>query len=156
MEMETATDTTATPETEPKASKKARAADARTVVENFLHACRDLDMDKGLALIDDNCVYQNVPFHKAQGKEAIVKTLQGMGKAVTQFDVEMVNIAVNGDVVLTERVDTLGGRFFNMKLPVMGVFVVKNGKITEWRDYFDWSLSLGKFVGSVISRPFRR
>lgn len=148
MEMETATET--------KVSKKPRTADARAVVENFLEACCELDMDKGLALIDDECVYQNVPFHKARGKKAIVSTMQGMGKAINQFDIEMVNIAVNGDVVLTERIDTLGGRFFNMKLPVMGVFVVKNGKITEWRDYFDWSLSLGKFVGSVVTRPFRR
>ena len=137
-------------------SKKSTAADARIVVENFLKASCELDMDKALELIDDSCVYQNVPFHTARGKKSVVKALQGMGKAMTQFEVEMVNIAVNGNVVLTERVDTLGGRFFNVKLPVMGVFVVKNGKITEWRDYFDWSLSLGKFVGSVVTKPFRK
>lgn len=149
LEMETAT-------SEPKVSKKSRTQDARAVVETFLQACCELDMDTALTLIDDECVYQNVPFHKARGKKAIVKTLQGMGKAMNQFDVEMVNIAANGDVVLTERIDTLGGRFFNVKLPVMGTFVVKNGKITEWRDYFDWSLSLGKFVGSFVTTPFRK
>lgn len=145
-------------ETETKVSKKPqpRAADARTVVEAFLNACGKMDMEAGLELIDDNCVYQNMPFHKATGKRAIVKTFEGMGKAMNQFDVEMVNIAANGDVVLTERVDTLGGRFFNVKLPVMGVFVVKNGKITEWRDYFDWFLTLGKFVGSIVTSPFRK
>jgi limonene-1,2-epoxide hydrolase len=142
-------------EAETKISKKAQAGNARTVVETFLRACCTLDMDAALELIDDACVYQNVPFHSARGKKAIAKALQGMGKVMNQFDVEMVNIAVNGDVVLTERIDTLGGRFFNVKLPLMGVFVVKNGKITEWRDYFDWSFSLGKFVGSLVTRPFR-
>lgn len=143
-------------EAETKVRKKAQTSNAQAVVEHFLQACCELDMDAALELIDDNCVYQNVPFHKARGKKNIVKALQGMGKAMDHFGVEMVNIAVNGDVVLTERVDTLGGRFFNVELPIMGVFVVKNGKITEWRDYFDWSLSLGKFVGSVVTKPFRK
>ena len=144
-------------ETIKATSKKASGTDdARTVVENFLKASSELDMDKALDLIDDSCAYQNVPFHTARGKKSVVKALQGMGKAMTQFDVEMVNIAVNGNVVLTERVDTLGGRFFKVALPVMGVFVVKNGKITEWRDYFDWSLSLGKFMGSIVTTPFRK
>lgn len=143
-------------EAETKTRKKSPTSNARTVVEDFLQACCELDMDAALELIDDNCVYQNVPFHTARGKKNIVKALQGMGKAMDHFGVEMVNIAANGDVVLTERVDTLGGRFFNVELPVMGVFVVKNGKITEWRDYFDWSLSLGKFVGSMVTKPFRK
>lgn len=143
-------------ETEKTVSRKTSAAKPQAVVVDFLQACCKLDMDTALELIDDNCVYQNVPFHTARGKKSIVKALQGMGKAMDHFGVEMVNIAANGDVVLTERVDTLGGRFFNVELPVMGVFVVKNGKITEWRDYFDWSASLGKFVGSVVTKPFRK
>jgi limonene-1,2-epoxide hydrolase len=143
-------------EAETKVRKKSQTSNARAVVEDFLQACCELDMDAALNLIDDNCVYQNVPFHTARGKKNIIKTLQGMGKAMDHFGVEMVNIAANGDVVLTERVDTLGGRFFNVELPVMGVFVVKNGKITEWRDYFDWSASLGKFVGSMVTKPFRK
>ncbi|MFZ5601784.1 MAG: limonene-1,2-epoxide hydrolase family protein [Pseudomonadota bacterium] len=131
-------------------------ADARTVVEEFLQASSELDMDAALALIADDCVYQNVPFHTARGKRNVAKALQGMGKAMTEFKVDMINIASNGDVVMTERVDTLGGKFFRAELPVMGVFVVKNGKITEWRDYFDWSLSFGKFIGSVFTTPFRK
>ncbi len=131
-------------------------ANSQSIVEDFLNASCALDIDAALELIDDNCVYQNVPYHTARGKKNIVKALQGMGKAMTQFDVEMLHIVANGEVVMTERVDTLGGRFFNVRLPVMGIFVVKNGKITEWRDYFDWSLSFGKFFGSLFSSPFRK
>ena len=128
----------------------------QTVVEDFFKACCELDMDAALDLIDDNCIYQNVPFHTARGKKNVVKALQAMGKAMTHFDVEMINIAANGNVVMTERVDTLGGKFFNVKLPLMGVLVVKDGKITEWRDYFDWSLSFGKFFSSLFTTPFRK
>ena len=131
-------------------------ANAQTVVEDFLQAACALDMESALDLIDDHCIYQNVPFHTARGKKNVVKALQAMGKAMTHFDVEMINIATNGNVVMTERIDTLGGKFFNVKLPLMGVFVVKDGKITEWRDYFDWSLSFGKFFSSLFTTPFRK
>ena len=131
-------------------------ATAQSVVEDFLHACCELDLDAALELIDENCVYQNVPFHTARGKQNVVKAFQAMGKAMTEFDVEMLNIATNGNVVMTERVDTLGGRFFRARVPLMGVFVVNDGKITEWRDYFDWSMSFGKFFGSLFTSPFRR
>ncbi|HVL02631.1 MAG TPA: limonene-1,2-epoxide hydrolase family protein [Dongiaceae bacterium] len=136
--------------------KKTTQSDAQTVVEDFLHACSTLDLDAALELIAEDCVYKNVPFHTARGKRNVVKAFQAMGKAVTEFKVDMLNIATNGNVVLTERVDTLGGKYFRAELPIMGVFVVKDGKITEWRDYFDWSLSFGKFVGSLFSSPFRK
>ena len=128
----------------------------RQVVEQFFAACCALDFDGALALIDDNCVYRNMPFHTARGKARIQRDLTLMAKGMTAFDVEMVNIAVNGNVVLTERVDTLAGRFFRARLPLMGVLVVKNGKITEWRDYFDWSAMMGKITGSFFTSPFRR
>jgi limonene-1,2-epoxide hydrolase len=40
-------------------------------------------------------------------------------------------------VVFNERIDVfqMGGK--KVELPVAGVFVVTNGKISAWRDYFD-------------------
>lgn len=129
--------------------------DPEYVVTQFFDACSAFDFDRALDFIDDNCVYQNVPFHTARGKARIQRDLGGMEKAMTLFEVEMVNIAVNGNVVLTERVDTLGGRFFKVALPLMGALVVEHGKITEWRDYFDWSLMAGKVGKSFLTNPFK-
>ena len=61
----------------------------------------------------------------------------------------------NGNVVMTERVDTLGGKLFKAAIPLMGVLVVENGKITEWRDYFDWNYCFGKVGGSMITKWFK-
>ena len=129
--------------------------DPQSVVEKFFAACSDFDFDGAMVFIDEDCVYRNVPFHTAKGKERIHRDLSGMGKAINLFHVEMVNIAVNGNVVLTERVDTLGGRFFKAALPVMGTLVVENGKITEWRDYFDWSFVMGRVGKSILTNPFK-
>jgi limonene-1,2-epoxide hydrolase len=117
----------------------------QTVVELFLEACSEFDFEGALELIADDCVYQNVPFHRATGKARIKRDLKTMAKALNLFKVDMIHIAVNGDAVLTERVDTLGGRLFRLEIPLMGVFVVKHGKISEWRDYFDWSAMMGRF-----------
>lgn len=129
---------------------------AQSVVETFLAACSDLDFHRAESLIDESCVYKNVPFHTAKGKARVVRDLNFMARSMNQFEVEMVNIAVNGNVVMTERVDTIGGRFFKMAIPLMGVFVVNNGKITEWRDYFDWSSVFGKMGLSALKKPFSR
>jgi limonene-1,2-epoxide hydrolase len=51
--------------------------------------------------------------------------------------VRVINIAANGPVVMTERLDVfrLPGKSF--ELQVMGTFEVSDGKIHAWRDYFD-------------------
>ena len=126
----------------------------QAVVEQFFAACHELDFDAALELIADDCVYQNVPFHTARGKERIKRDLGLMFRGMTAFEADMVNIAVNDGVVLTERVDHLSGRLFKASIPLMGAFVVEHDKITQWRDYFDWSSSLGKFSTSVFTRWF--
>lgn len=137
--------------------KKSTDNSPQAVVEKFFQAVSDFDFDTALDLIDDECVYQNMPFHKAVGKKRIKRDLfDTMDKTMTLFEVEMINISANDRVVMTERIDTLGGKYFEAALPLMGVLVVEEGKITEWRDYFDWTSSAGKFLGSLITSPFRR
>lgn len=153
--------TTAKTKAKPKAKSEAQKATpdskqkSQAVVEEFFAAASAFDFDRALDLIDDDCVYQNVPFHTARGKRNISKALRSMEKAMTVFKVENIHIAANDKVVFTERVDTLGGKYFSLEIPLMGVFVVENGKITEWRDYFDWSLTIGRTIKSLITYPFR-
>jgi limonene-1,2-epoxide hydrolase len=49
----------------------------------------------------------------------------------------VINIAANGPVVMTERVDIFKLPDKSFELPVMGTFEVSDGKISAWRDYFD-------------------
>jgi limonene-1,2-epoxide hydrolase len=48
-----------------------------------------------------------------------------------------VNIAADGPVVMTERVDVFQLPAKTFELPVMGIFEVGDGTIKAWRDYFD-------------------
>ena len=53
------------------------------------------------------------------------------------FDAEIVNVAVAGNVVLTERVDHTEFQGAQYHARVMGAFEIGGDKITAWRDYFD-------------------
>jgi limonene-1,2-epoxide hydrolase len=51
--------------------------------------------------------------------------------------IETLHLAVCGNIVLTERVDTFTIGQVVAPLPVMGAFEIRDGKICAWRDYFD-------------------
>ena len=99
------------------------------------------------AFFTDDAVYHNVPFAPVIGKEAIEKNIASFirpGKAaapgvvpVESIDFRIINIAANGPVVMTERVDVFKLPNKSFELPVMGAFEVRDGKIKAWRDYFD-------------------
>ena len=52
------------------------------------------------------------------------------------FEVKIHRIAVNGATVLTERTDALVFGPVRVQLWACGVFEVRDGRITLWRDYF--------------------
>jgi limonene-1,2-epoxide hydrolase len=121
-------------------------------VESFLRALEQGQRERAFALLADDVVYQNVPFPPDRGKAAVLRTFARFDKVMTGFEVQMKNIAANGDVVLTERVDVLKGPLLHLDIWVCGTFEVKNGQITLWRDYFD----LAEVTAKLIASPFRK
>lgn len=113
-------------------------ADPKQVVLDFCGAWEALDQQRILDAFTDDAIYHNMPMAPAQGKEAINALLTMiLGQAADGVRFEIKHIVADGNVVLTERVDTftLGDR--KIKLDVMGTFELRDGKIAAWRDYFD-------------------
>lgn len=108
------------------------------VVQAFLGALERLDIDAAVDLLDRAVVYQNVPLPAARGIDAVEKQLRFMGRYGTGFEVVHHNIAANGAVVLTERTDILTVGPIDAAFWVCGTFEVRDGKITLWRDRFDF------------------
>jgi len=111
--------------------------DAIETVRDFCAAWEARDQQRILDAFTDDAVYHNMPMQPAKGKDAIKGLLGVILTPANDVTFEIKHIAANGDVVLTERVDSfkIGGR--SVTLPVMGVFEVRDGKIAAWRDYFD-------------------
>jgi limonene-1,2-epoxide hydrolase len=83
-------------------------------------------------------VYDNVPDKKPMnGREAIRQWLEMCFQHLTRIDVEILNIATNGEWILSERLDDhiVGDR--HMPLPVMNVCRFVDGRIKIFRDYYD-------------------
>ena len=113
--------------------------DPARIVEGFLYALQDKDWDTMAAAMDENIVYHNVGLPIINGRRRALKFLrQGLERPSAAFEVKIHRIAVEGSSVLTERTDVLVFGPFRMQFWVCGVFEVRNGKITLWRDYFDF------------------
>ena len=113
-------------------------ADAKQVVLDFCKAWEALDKERILDAFTDDAVYHNMPMAPAHGKEAIGQLLTMiLSQATDGVRFEIRNIVADGDVVLTERIDTFTLGEKKIRLDVMGTFELRDGKIAAWRDYFD-------------------
>jgi limonene-1,2-epoxide hydrolase len=124
------------------------------VVREFCALMERRDPDAMRPLLADNAVYQNVGMPAFTGVDAIVENLGAQFSMFPDaYAFEIVNIANDGSVVLTERLDYIqtpdGAK---PAIPVMGTFVVgDDGKITRWTDYFDLNLTIKLLQGEDIS-----
>jgi limonene-1,2-epoxide hydrolase len=112
------------------------------VVRRFCAAWSDnIGAAELAAFFTDDAVYHNIPLAPVTGREAIANNIASFirpgppGIEGIQFGI--INIAANGPVVMTERVDVFKLPNRSFELPVMGSFEVNDGKISAWRDYFD-------------------
>jgi len=112
------------------------AQNTRTV-EVFLNALADEDFDTASAALADDLVYQNVGLPTIYGRDRAMKLFRRMqGRA--RFEVKIHRIAADGAAVLTERTDALIFGPLRLQFWVCGVFEVHDGRISLWRDYFDF------------------
>ena len=111
---------------------------ADQIVTAFCNALTRSKMDEAMSFIAEDCVYHNIPLDPVKGSAAIRATLDGFMQMLGSIEIDTLKQVAVGDVVMNERVDsfTPAGKP-RYGLPVAGVFEVKNGKITAWRDYFD-------------------
>lgn len=108
-----------------------------TTVETFLNALQEQDFDTAENALAQNLVYQNVGLPTIYGRNRAMKLFRSM-QGRTGFEVKIHRIAADGNAVLTERTDALVFGPLRMQFWVCGVFEVHDGRITLWRDYFDF------------------
>jgi limonene-1,2-epoxide hydrolase len=129
----------------PQASVRTSPAE---VVRAFLEALAAGDMDAAIDLVDEDLVYENVSLPTIRGKERFAAGARRFAERGLGFEVRIHRIAAEGGSVLTERTDALLYRRYRSQFWVCGRFEVDGGKITHWRDYFDWAdVTVGSLRG---------
>jgi limonene-1,2-epoxide hydrolase len=124
------------------------------VVRKFCALMEDRDAEALRPLIADDAVYQNVGMPASSGVDAIVENMAAQFSMFPDaYAFEILNIASDGPVVLTERLDYIQAPDGSKPaVPVMGTFIVgEDGRITRWTDYFDVSLTVKLLQGEDIS-----
>ena len=124
------------------------------VVREFCALMAKRDPEALRPFLADNAVYQNVGLPASNGVNAIVENMAAQFSMFPHaYAFEIVNIANDGPVVLTERLDYIQAADGSKPaIPVMGTFVVDDeGKITRWTDYFDITLTVKILQGEDIS-----
>lgn len=108
------------------------------VAKSFLKAMEPLDYDTALKHVSASCEYSNPPpFGTVIGPAGIRAVLEPFFSPTLENEFRVLREASNGAVAIFERLDRhrLADKW--VELPVTGVFEVRDGLITYWRDYFD-------------------
>ena len=107
------------------------------IVRDFGAAWDRLDLAAITAMLHDDIRYANGARPVLHGRESVSDYLRSALAPVHACEWIFRAIAASGNEVLTERIDVLHIGNTEVRLPVMGVFAIVDGRIHEWRDYFD-------------------
>ena len=113
--------------------------DNEKIVREFIAAWSNLNADELVAYFTEDGVYHNMPAQPVAGHDNLRNFISGFMADWEKTDWEILNLLASGDIVMVERIDRTVAAGKAVELPCFGVFEMKDGRITAWRDYFDMS-----------------
>jgi len=126
-----------------------RLTEPAEVVEAFLAALAANDFGTAAELLDEDVTYINVGLPAIHGRHRTIGLLKPLARPGARFEVYLHALAVNGSTVLTDRTDVLVFGRLRLQFWVTGRFDVVDGRITLWRDSFDYVDLLRSVVRGV-------
>jgi limonene-1,2-epoxide hydrolase len=97
------------------------------------------NLTKLVSYLSEDVVYHNIPWSPVNGhagvRQVLGPFLEGPGRATVKMNIK--NTTSSSNTVMNERLEEWTKGSVKLDLPVLGVFELKDGKITQWRDYFD-------------------
>jgi len=119
-------------------SQKDSADEAKLeVAQQMVQAWNDRDWDRVIDLFAEDGTLHSVMIEPITGRENIRSRLSRLFQGIERIELQISNMGIVNDVVVMERVDDF---VFNGKagrVPVVGVLEIADGKVTEWREYYD-------------------
>jgi limonene-1,2-epoxide hydrolase len=110
---------------------------AEEIVRAEIAAWGRNDVDEIMSHFAEDAAFDIGPsYPRLAGRDAIHKMMKAFFDGGTCVDLEIRHLAVDGDVVLMERLDHWIVEGKQMSWPVMGAYQVQDEKITAWREYF--------------------
>ncbi|MEZ5559948.1 MAG: SgcJ/EcaC family oxidoreductase [Pseudomonadales bacterium] len=111
--------------------------DNEQIIRDFIAAWSRLDPSELAGYFTDDGCYYNMPTQPIRGRDNVENFIRGFTANWKATEWEIRSIAAAGERVFAERVDKTKTTQGDVDLPCVGVFEMQDGKIREWRDYFD-------------------
>lgn len=124
------------------AGAPARAADTDAaklaVAREMIDAWKTADWRKVGDLFAEKGVLRSMMIEPVVGREAIYQRIAALGKGAPDGVVlDVAHMGVIDGLVFMERVDRFVYNGKPGSVPVVGVLDVRDGKVQEWREYYD-------------------
>lgn len=110
------------------------------IIDQFMQAWNQRNLEQIMDFFHEDAEYCNIPMGPPHiGKAAIREFIEGFLNSLEDIEFivhHQLCDDANG-VVMNERTDRINLAGKTIDLPVMGVFLLHDGLIQQWRDYFD-------------------
>jgi len=118
------------------------------IVTAFVKANSGRDIDAICDFLAPDVVYENIGMSTATGIDEVRASIEGFHQMASKMEWEVLRQVADDRQVLNERIDRFWlGDDRQVDIRVAGVFEVRDGKITAWRDYFDTAGVQTQFAG---------
>lgn len=95
------------------------------------------DIPGAMTYCTDDVVWDNVPMKPIEGKPAVQGFLEKFARGMRNPVYERTNVMELGNLVMVEGVENYEKHGKAVRVPYMAAFEFREGRICEWRDYFD-------------------
>ena len=108
------------------------------VVQEMMQAWKNSDWRKVGDLFAEDGVLWSMMAEPVRGREAIYKRIAALGEGVQGgVTLDVTHMGIIDGLVFMERTDRFIYKGKAGSVPVVGILDVRDGKVQEWREYYD-------------------
>ena len=107
------------------------------VVMKMIAAWDARDANQIADMFTEDGVLHSMMIDPIKGRENIRPRMAFLVDNASYMKIEPRNIAVSGNTVFLERTDNFTFKGHKGSVPVVGVLEIRDGKVAEWREYYD-------------------
>ena len=120
----------------PKEAGMAQDPNVAVVME-MIAAWDARDGDKIADMFTEDGILHSMMIAPIKGREAIRPRMKFLVDNASHMKISPRTIAVTGNTVFLERTDSFTFKGHKGSVPVVGVLEIRDGKVAEWREYYD-------------------
>lgn len=111
--------------------------EALKIANQMVDAWEALDLDGIISTFAEDGILHSMMIEPIVGREELRSHIGKVINGATRLDLKLKTVAVSGNTVMLERVDDFDVNGQSGAVPVVGVLVIEDGHVAEWREYYD-------------------